>query len=99
MKYFRNTVFNLINGVRSGIPLCCVIRYTIDNNKGLPVAFYRSLECNYNFYAKENNWQYVPCQRCYENKHFITPKRNGVILLHWARGSGKIKEFSIIQQG
>jgi hypothetical protein len=78
-KLVRRLLFDSINGVRSGIPICCVmffnkhqimgthqIAYTIDTT---PRVVWGSGSCGY-----------VQCDKCFNTGNKVNIKPNGVIL-------------------
>lgn len=85
----KRIIFDIINGIRSGIPICCVIAYLRDSYNNLPVALHRSKQLGYDL--QKSGYQYVPCSKCYKNKKIVPLKFNGVILFGWANQSQSVR--------
>ena len=83
----RVKMYHYINGIRSGIPLCC-IRFWVrecNNTEKYPngISFALSQERYGGFDKDESN--YVQCHMCYKAGRPAECKGNGVIL-HWLIG-------------
>jgi hypothetical protein len=59
MKTMRpeHFIFSILEGLISGIPLCCVLSYTLHFRSPLMKSL-------------PDNVQYVPCHKCLKKKHF-----------------------------
>lgn len=72
----RKLLYHFINGIRSGIPLCCTWYFVCASKHMTAVARETaikrggSLKCGY-----------VTCDRCYHNGRRVKIKHNGVILM------------------
>lgn len=76
----RRRLFNLINGIRSGIPLCCVLFYTRRNtNANSLVALDTRIARGGSINASENDPNYVLCDKCYNCGKIVNIKPNGTI--------------------
>lgn len=72
---FRHIADNLLNGVWSGMSLCCVYAFTFDEWYG-----FKSDEYALNLgYIVPRYVQYVPCKACLERKIFLPTINCGVI--------------------
>jgi hypothetical protein len=77
----KKFVYEFVNGIRSGIPLCCVIHFCKepDGPKGMTILE----KCGWKWYDWSNfagcRIQYIPCPKCLNKKRFVTIKNNGLI--------------------
>lgn len=75
----REKLYHLINGIRSGIPFCCVWFFVNRQDvEGL------ALKLHYARGGTRGNWikdtcNYVRCDKCFDKKYEVPVKRNGVI--------------------
>ena len=78
MYGIRCIIHDFINGLYSGIPLCCVINFCRckSNHKALDLAIQYGLKSHYDFDREVN---YVPCKKCHETKTYNELKHNGSI--------------------
>jgi len=87
--YIKRLIFNLINGIYSGIPLCCtlfyakkdlnidpLLAYTVEKNRGIEVEL---VDHGFRYINGKNNCDYVSCDRCFNMNRFKTIKNNGMI--------------------
>ena len=73
----KDWLFDLINGVRSGIPLCCVWYYLRwDDSQGLCAKTTGLRRGTWGQYIRE----YVACDTCHETGKIVKIKKNGVIM-------------------
>jgi len=77
----RKQLFHIINGVRSGIPLCCVRFFIVEERKGENIA----QRIHYGRTDKEfaiidyDEAAYVQCHKCYAKNKIVKIRNNGVI--------------------
>jgi hypothetical protein len=80
-KKVKAFIYDFVNGLHSGIPICCVWNYSklfgVVNK-----AVFLMGEYGVDFYSdnKIKHIGYVPCARCYKKNHFIRIKYNGKVL-------------------
>lgn len=82
-----NNFKDLVNGIYSGIPLCCIKYYnSLGDYPALADMDKRGIKYKLigdnGFYMeddKEHMHEYIVCLRCRENNNFIKIKNNGVL--------------------
>jgi hypothetical protein len=89
---FRVELYHFINGIRSGIPACCVLFFTKKNRTVDYVAYEVDKERGINVKSvggamtypdgKPTDAEYVQCDTCFKNNRVEPLKSNGCIM-HW----------------
>jgi len=73
-------IYSFVNGIYSGIPVCCVINYCKDaSEEGTAVAMAKKCGMTWKEYAAKVPTQYVPCQKCFNKRKFAKIRFNGTI--------------------
>ena len=78
----KEIIFNLVNGVHSGIPLCCNLFFAYRAHKGGPVAAQVHEERtgqSFDPLTTRTKANYVRCHRCYRKDRVKEIRYNGVI--------------------
>ena len=70
----RHLLINFLEGIYSGIPLCCTISYC-KGREGPQAAKENNLSDE--AYYKKYPCEYVQCRSCENKKHSIEIKKNG----------------------
>ena len=87
----RQKIFHYLNGVRSGIPVCCInfwVRNVNDYDrypKGIGATLYEERHGKeFDVFGDNDCSQadYVRCPHCFSNNHVVKVKENGTIM-HW----------------
>lgn len=73
----RLFIYSFLNGLRSGIPLCCIINFCIKEYKGIEFIAAHMKEIVYKNEILPNEVEYVPCKRCFVNSKFRKIRMNG----------------------
>ena len=73
----RKLVFDLVNGIRSGIPLCCTLFFAKHRFKYPDEALAIKMKNKRGSYGDSN---YVMCDKCFKTNNAVEIKNNGVIL-------------------
>jgi hypothetical protein len=67
-KYrIKKAIKDIINGIKEGYPICCVINFSIDTLRNLPIQGIIR-------YTNVTNFQYVPCKIHYRKYDTPIPK-------------------------
>ncbi len=83
----RELIFNLVNGVRSGIPLCCNLFFSHNALTPGPVAkrvYEKRTSKEFDIFEISES-DYVQCNHCYSKNKVKDIRSNGVIL-RWLIG-------------
>lgn len=79
----RFFIYDVINGIRSGIPLCCVLDFCLNDwywDKKTETDFYfTKMDKLHDPKSKYYAYNYVPCKKCFYKFKIINIKMNGVI--------------------
>jgi hypothetical protein len=72
----KRLLFDLINGIRSGIPVCCTLFFSawVYFHPGEPCAATVGKAR-----GQDKDARYVQCNRCYHSRKVVQVKPNGVI--------------------
>jgi hypothetical protein len=86
LNKLKRSLFDLINGLRSGIPLCCTVHYVSSKWRGVcGIAKHDSERRGFpwkrrdlrpEFYQKV---RYCLCDKCFANESVVKIKHNGTI--------------------
>lgn len=83
----KQLIFNLVNGVRSGIPMCCTLFFSYRALFGGEIAanvYKERTGKEFDIFAKNDDGagesDYVLCNRCHAKKKVKEIRNNGVIL-------------------
>lgn len=81
----KELIFNLVNGVRSGIPVCCTLFFTYNALTPGPVGkrvYEERTGKEFDIFAAkiDGESEYVQCNHCYAKNKVKEIRNNGVIL-------------------
>lgn len=80
----KEVIFNLVNGVRSGIPVCCILFFTYHAARGKQVALYAYEKRTGKIFDPreiiEGEAEYVQCGICAKRNRVEKIRSNGVIM-------------------
>ena len=93
MKRIKRFIYDLVNGIRSGIPLCCIAFFVLKSqtkNIGLTVYTerYEALDTQNTFSdppSEKKLASYVQCDACWDKDRAVKIKKNGTVLKGFAR--------------
>jgi len=75
----RQTLYDFVNGIWSGIPICCILFFIRKRRAGIR-------EIAWEVYAERIESHplacYVQCDKCHARKKLVKIRHNGTIL-HW----------------
>lgn len=90
--YKRNILYHFINGIHSGIPLCCTTFFslkTVDekcHKEGIAFVLSQIREPGAWERGEHKSVNYVQCDKCYENNHVVEINENDPICLWIHKG-------------
>ncbi len=81
----QTALFNFINGLRSGIPLCCTVFFIKECRIPGPVGariYEKRSGKKFDVFGdnEDDNAQYVRCDTCYSRQKVKEIRENGVIM-------------------
>lgn len=89
--YKRNVIFHFVNGIHSGIPLCCTTFFslkTLDekcHREGIAFTVSEEREPGAWETGTHTSVNYVQCDKCWERGHVVEIKETDYVPLLWLR--------------